>query len=888
MSKLTVALFVCAVGCGLTAGLAEDAAFSKKPTVTRDGAQARISFAVSAPTDVEVAVLDKDGQVIRHLAAGLLGKDAPAPFQKNALTQELLWDGKDDAGRAIDFSTGKSANGGPFAVRVQLGLNPALDGILGWDGQTIGGPIVGLAVDLKGELYVLDSDARMKVFSREGKYLRTIMPYPAGLPKERAHSVGQLDVDGERLPIVYSIHPTGPTDGVTTVYPMTSGLIKQNMAFTARGSLILVSAMGTYIEHGPMRHLLALAPEGGAPEGMPFVGPRIRDAIGYIGGSGERGTPWFDHLATSPDNEWIYFIQATDGSRFKRAHGVYRVKWSDPKLGELFVGRPEAGQDDAHFDDPQGIATDKSGNLYVCDRGNNRVVVFSPDGRRLGQFAAEKPEQIAVLPASGEVYILSRPKQAKMLPDATTTIRKFSAWGKGDVRELVVLPFKNVELLSVDPTSNPPQLWVATQAGWNRPMDVIPLVDRGGTFDVGARINNLNGLECPANLAADPDRSRVIIRERDHNLRRRSVVTVDLASGKKTPFMKGGKGPGGLPGVVFALDKAGYIYTGSDFADRSLFRFGPDGSPAPFSGIGTNRVDWEPVEGGNPSRGITVAPNGDIYILRNTRRHEANQVDIYGPDGKLKKADVINGVDRGSCGLGVDLAGNIYLGVNMKPKDHPYPDGFAGLVPAKMWWFWVSGRDFGERPAPWSYTYYNPYLYHWGSMLKFGPAGGAFYGLRPPFKKGDDPYTFVTNAPAGAVSYQTALLEQEVKVKGLLWLRQGYGVVASQVCRWGDPGCSCATSDFAVDLYGRVFSPNPFRFAVEVLDTDGNPLVRIGGYGNADSRGAQSPVPKPEIAFARPSFVSLAKDKLYVSDTVNQRVLVIRLDHAASAECAVP
>jgi sugar lactone lactonase YvrE len=881
MNARAMALGVLLLGASALAG---ELSFSAKPSAVKEGDQARITFTVSAPTDVEVAVLDAKGATVRHLAAGALGKDAPAPFKKDALAQEVAWDGKDD--------TGKAAAGGPFKARVRLGLKAEFDSILGWDAQTFGSFVVGLAVGAKGELYVLDAEARMKVFSREGKYLRTIMPYPAGLAKERTASVGQLEVDGERLPVVYNLHPPVATDGIACVYPMTNGLVKQNMAFTPRGNLVLVSAMGTYVEHGPMRHLLTVSPEGGAPEGLPCVGPKVRDAVGYIGGSGERGAPWFDHLAASPDGEWIYFVQASDAKLLKRSHAVFRLKWSDAKLGEPFVGQKEAGKDDSHFDDPQGLAVDKDGNLYVCDRGNGRVAVFSADGKRLGQFAADKPEQIAVHPKTGEIYILSRPKQAKMLPDASTTLRKFSAWGQGDPKERLVMPLKNTELIALDPAAEPPVLWVATQGGWNRPMDVIPLVDRGEKLEPGAAINNLNGLECPATLAADPDRSRVLVRERDHNLSRRGMVAVDLASGKKVPFMRSGKGVGGMPGLVFALDRDGNIYSGPDYSSVGLHRFAPDGSPLPFPETGKNKVDWPLVEGSNPARGITVAPSGDIYLLRNTRRHEASQIDVYGPDGKLKKADVIGGVDRGACGVGVDAAGNVYLGTNLKPKDHPFPDGFAGQVPGKLWWFWYDAKSkpemFGDRPAPWIHTYYNPYLYHWGSIVKFGPAGGAIYGLRPPNKKVDDPFTSVDKAPAGAASFQAALLDGEARVLGHQWLRQGFGPVASNVCRWGDPGCNCAISNFAVDGYGRTFYPNPFRFAVEVLDAGGNMLSRIGGYGNADSRGAKSPVPKPEIAFARPSFVSLAKDRLYVSDTVNQRIVVIRLGCAAEEACQLP
>ncbi len=88
------------------------ASFAAKPKAVRDGNKVKISFAVSAPTDVEVAILDAKGKVVRHLAAGLLGEKAPAPFKKGSLKQEIFWDGKGDYGGVVSATK----------VRVRLGL----------------------------------------------------------------------------------------------------------------------------------------------------------------------------------------------------------------------------------------------------------------------------------------------------------------------------------------------------------------------------------------------------------------------------------------------------------------------------------------------------------------------------------------------------------------------------------------------------------------------------------------------------------------------------------------------------------------------------------------------------------------------------------------------
>ena len=76
MKNVTVLLVLLAT----VGALAGEAGFLQKPAVTRAGAGARIAFAVSAPTDVEVAVVDASNRVVRHLAAGVLGvTNSPPP-----------------------------------------------------------------------------------------------------------------------------------------------------------------------------------------------------------------------------------------------------------------------------------------------------------------------------------------------------------------------------------------------------------------------------------------------------------------------------------------------------------------------------------------------------------------------------------------------------------------------------------------------------------------------------------------------------------------------------------------------------------------------------------------------------------------------------------------
>src|SRR5262245_32723359 len=103
--------------------------FTQPPAVAKKGERMVVTFALSKATDVEVAVLNGKGDVVRHLAAGVLGsKTAPPPPLAAGLSQSLEWDGADDLGAP--------ATGGPFRVRVRAGLSVTFGGFVGEDPYT--------------------------------------------------------------------------------------------------------------------------------------------------------------------------------------------------------------------------------------------------------------------------------------------------------------------------------------------------------------------------------------------------------------------------------------------------------------------------------------------------------------------------------------------------------------------------------------------------------------------------------------------------------------------------------------------------------------------------------------------------------------------------------
>ena len=73
---------------------ADGFSFTEKPSVRFLGNDKyEIAFAVKGYCDVTVAIVDPKGTVVRHLASGVLGKNAPKPFQKGSLKQKIIWNG---------------------------------------------------------------------------------------------------------------------------------------------------------------------------------------------------------------------------------------------------------------------------------------------------------------------------------------------------------------------------------------------------------------------------------------------------------------------------------------------------------------------------------------------------------------------------------------------------------------------------------------------------------------------------------------------------------------------------------------------------------------------------------------------------------------------------
>jgi hypothetical protein len=668
--------------------------------------------------------------------------------------------------------------------------------------------------------------------------------------------------------------------------------------------------------------------ELGAAEGNARIPlPKKVGALPFHGFSGTAG------LAMSADGKCLFFngVQADQYDKGKLMGAVYRVRLPECAVVETLFGEPgKAGNDQSHLGlTPAGLASDGQGNLLIADPDNKRVVVVSEaEGKFQGELKVERAglHGLGVDRKGGGVYGFFK-----------DGVSKYSGWKDGRKVADIPFPLKGWYVqsrLAVDSSGDVPVIW----ASYATEGQLVRIEDRGGKFEVrelspGWRAGGPD--ECYLGMVVDRRTKEVYVRNGGWGSR---LERYDDATGKMEVICPadshGGTGQG--IGTQYVPAPNGNIY--GILWPHSFIQWDRNGKPAPWAeprvpsaeDLKNYDVDTKPSQKpyvayvpvamcAQPHCLAVRWSDGHLFVIEPYRfgvsagGRTRKSLHEYLPTGKRvtsQDAPIIWDLSDAAIGPKFDAVGNIYVTEAVRPKGWIVPEEMVEHFKKKG----VAVKPEG-KPGDW-YTCYKDDMRMtllYGSILKFGPKGGAVHwdkahasGDSP--GHGDCPYTGELKLDPAAktvdVDYViTSGYLRGTKVTGAEWIHPGVGNA-------GFYRCNCENITFDVDEFGRTFFPDLPLFRVRVLDTAGNAITHFGGYGNPENCGPDSPVvdpqtkqvrarrpedPKdlkspfaePEIALANPASVGVTDRHLYIGDAGNRRLLRARLVYAAEESCAI-
>lgn len=286
------------------------------------------------------------------------------------------------------------------------------------------------------------------------------------------------------------------------------------------------------------------------------------------------------------------------------SHGPWRTDASRATTMSLgskpLFSRGSTGSRPGQFRDPEGIAVDGRGNMYVADYGNNRIQKLAPSGRVLAVWGGLRlspfrgPTGVA-LDRQGDVYIADagNSRIVKLSPSGKL-LKVSGSDGTGPGQ------FHGLHSVAVDSQGN---IYAADYYN-NR---IEKLSPRGRTLGVWGRPTVLSGpgqFDHPVGVTVD--RWGHVDVADFGNSRIQQLSMAGKAIAQFSQWGKTGTGFARPHGV--AVDAQGHIYV-ADYANNVIQELSPSGTPlAEFGPNGSSGGRFDhPVS-------IAVDGQGDIYV----------------------------------------------------------------------------------------------------------------------------------------------------------------------------------------------------------------------------------------------------------------------------------
>jgi len=876
--------------------------FAKKPVVARKGDSVTIEFETKGFCDVAVAIEDTGGKILRHLASGVLGPNAPEPFKHNSKAQRIVWDGKNDLGKYLD-------NKNELIIRVSLGLKPQFEKTLFWHPKKV----CALrrhprAVAQAEGVYVYDGGGaeQIKLFGHNGKYIRTVYPFPADKVQQVKGLKWHTFADGHSAPAhrgYWQATYLSSGTGLTTADWGTAAT-----AFAVHDGRIAVVPWSK--KKGIEGGLVRLRTDGTSGD-LSLDGPAI-------------DTPFpAESAAFSPDGKWLYLagiyrqVQAPFRAmpptvRFRPE--VYRVAYDGTEPPKLWQGG-KTGKGDDEFNHPASLCVDAKGRVYVADNQNDRVQVFSPEGKLVKSVSVRGPYIVQIHHTTQELYVFSWTSalgHGVKDYDVPAVLRIFDPFKSDKPKQAIPIPIPHyrsrrgpamfndaMPLRAVlDSYTEPATIWMVRGFQYyNR--NAPPGVQNWETFQIK------DGRFVPLDAWND-DVVREVVKFTPPGILNQRLL-VDPATGMLHSLESGGavtelyridpaSGRISVLNLPYTANEIAFDYSGHLLlrCNRLIGRYTNEGKrEVPFDYGEERNARWASgarsanlrsaivLPGNKPvnwiETGLTANPIGEIavFTVNSAARWKRTRGFAFRPGtvdtvsrkyvpgvfpGRKRFAE-IHAFDKHGKAVGMDIVGQGTPNVHDLKMD---PRGDLYLLVAM------------------NRTYKGKHFYPLtGCVIKFQRGRGRFLSTKGEIGLTEDRKP---DAPQQIAGYW---------VQDAEWVYPGVGFA-----RNAGP-CTCWYCGFALDTFGRSFIPERIRNQVAVLDSNGNLILHVGKYGNVDDGvplvedmryRSQTPrsIGGDEVSLMHTNFTGVHSDRrLFISDTGNGRILSVELGYHSTERVAL-
>jgi len=380
--------------------------------------------------------------------------------------------------------------------------------------------------------------------------------------------------------------------------------------------------------------------EGPAPEARPA--PTYASSLGSPGSEeGQLDSPGGVAIHSSGD-VWV------------ADKGNDRIERFGPD-GQFLSAFGSSGSGNGQLDEPFDLAIGGQGNLWVADHGNDRVQQFSPQGEYLGQFGSpgseegqlEGPEGIAI-GAGGAIWVSDYSR-----------VQKFNAQGEA----LALLASQGSEPGQI---GNPAGLDAAEGDVWVSDWSNhrIEAFTEAGEFvrQFGSQGSGEGELEYPQDVEIDAD-GHAWVADQGNN----RVQEFDQGGEYLAQFGAQGSGEGEFDldfPMGIASDADGAIFVSDPGNDR-VQKWGPPGEHlTPYTGaIFADNLGSSGSEEGqlDSPGGVAIDSSGDVWVADKGN----DRIERFGPDGQFLSAFGSSGSGNGQLssptGLAINAQGDLWV-----------------------------------------------------------------------------------------------------------------------------------------------------------------------------------------------------------------------------------